>query len=347
MTAAALTMPAAYLTAPRQIAVRELPLPPLGAGRVRIAVHCAGLCGTDVQVWAGTHPAALPLVPGHEFAGVVAAVGVGVTQFRPGDRVVAEGGWSCGECADCTGGAPHRCRARRLLGRNVDGAFAQYVTVPAAVVYPLPPAVDWLAAQSVVTVATAVHARDRAGAVRNKSVVLLGPGHAGLVLLQVLKLAGAGPVVVLGTRRYRLDLALQLGADAVVDVSSGDAGAAARRHQPEGFDLTVEAAGTPAAFATALSLVRPGGTMLVYGIAQSPVDGFDARAVYDRELTLTGSKGAGGCYGEAVDLLSGGGLRIAPLVSHRLPLAETAQAYGLWESRAEQVLRVVILPGNA
>ena len=314
--------------------VVELPAPHPGPGEVIVRVRSVGICGTDVQVHRGELEARLPVVLGHEYAGEVAEVGADVTQVVCGDRVAGAGGWPCDECALCRGRRPGLCSRRRILGRSVQGAFAEYVAVPASTLYRLSPNVSFVAAQAMVTLATAYHALARLGDVRDRAVALIGPGHAGLILLQVLREAGAGPVTVVGTRKDRLARALAFGADAVVAAGAATANGA--------FDLVVEAAGTPSAICAAVSLARPGGTLLVYGITKEPVDGFPADQLYHKELNVLGSRGAAGAYPIALRALEHRRIRVEPLVTHRFPLVEAPRAIELAMGREENVLRVVL-----
>ena len=126
-----------------------------------------------------------------------------MANFSPGDRVMAQGGWVCGNCESCPAGRTSSCSSRVLLGRNAPGCFAAAVAVPAEVVHCLPESVDTLSAQSATTVATAIHAAERAGDLLDRKVAILGPGHAGLILLQVCRARGAADVTVFGTRVSR------------------------------------------------------------------------------------------------------------------------------------------------
>lgn len=329
-------MTAAVTEEPFCTRVTTVRTPRPGRGEALVRVRAVGVCGTDVQVYRGELSAALPLVLGHEYAGEVAEVGPDVTAVGLGDRVAGAGGWPCGQCAGCREGSGSVCESRRILGRTVQGAFAEHVLVPASSLYRLPPGVDFVAAQAMVTIATAYHALARLGEVRGRDVALVGPGHAGLVLLQVLRGAGAARVTVVGTRPERLERALALGADRAVE--------AARAPGLHGFDIVVEAAGTPSAVRMAIDLARPGGTVLVYGITKAPVDDFPADQLYHKELNVLGSRGAAGSYPLAVRALEEGRVRVTPLVTHQLPLAEAPAAMELAARRKEGVLRIVLKP---
>lgn len=341
------TMNAAVLHRPEDLRIEARPVPHPQPGWVVVAVEAAGICGTDVAVYQGEHPARFPIVLGHEFAGRVLAVGEGVDGLREGQRVLAEGGWACGHCEQCLAGHRAACRARVLLGRTVDGCFAGAVAVRASSVYPLTDSISALEAQSVVTLATALHAADRAGDLAGRRVAIIGPGHAGLLLLQVCHIRGVRESVVFGTRRHRLDLARELGAGAAVDVRRPEFDGWRTQSPAEGFDVCFDASGTAEGLAHAFRIARRGGTVVAYGIIHTVLNGVPGFELYARELTVVGSQGAGTSYQEAIDLLARREIRVEPLVTHRLSLAEADRGFALMIDRLENVVRVVLMPQAA
>jgi 2-desacetyl-2-hydroxyethyl bacteriochlorophyllide A dehydrogenase len=340
-------MRAAVLHRPLDLRIEERPLPEARPGWVVVAVEATGICGTDVAVFQGRHPARLPLVLGHEYVGRVLAAGDGVLHVVAGQRVVAQGGWACGECEPCRAGRPASCAARVLLGRTIDGCFADAIAVRAVSVAPLPDHLDPVEAQSAVTVATAVRAVRRAGTIVGRRVAVLGLGHAGLLLLQVCVADGAREVVGFGTRASRLALARTHGAADAVNVRAADFEARLGAAGPDGiggFDVVFEASGTTAGLAHAMRLAQTGGTVVAYGIITSDLNGVPGYELYARELTITASRGAGDLYAAAAQLIARGAVRVAPLVSHRLPLDQIHQGFALMTERSEHALRIVLLP---
>jgi len=320
-------------------------MPGARPGWVVVAVEAAGICGTDVAVYQGVHPATLPIVLGHEFAGRVLAVGAGVTNVAVGDRVLAQGGWTCGECSNCRGGRPDRCLSRVLLGRTIDGCFADAVAVRATSVYALPEDVSATTAQSMVTLATAVRAATRAGDLRDTRAAIVGPGHAGLLLLQVCVARGAREVVVFGTRPERLALARTLGAHTVVNIRSSEIERWRSPAEGDAVDVAFEASGTAAGLAQAMAVTRTGGTVVAYGIMTTDLRGVPGYPLYASELTIVGSRGAAPAnYQEAVTLLAQRRVLVEPLVTHRLSLDEAGRGFSLIIDRLEDALRIVLTP---
>jgi L-idonate 5-dehydrogenase len=275
----------------------------------------------------------LPVVLGHEFAGRVAAVGAGVTNLSVGQAVMAEGSWP----------GPDASAERQTLGRAVDGCFAEAVAVPATVVHALPPGLEPLVAQSATTLATSLHAIKRAGVLRGRRVAIVGPGHAGLLLLQAIRLQAPRELVLLGTRADRLAIAQKLGADAVVAVAR-DMPAAELRGEHQDFDVVFEAAGKPGALSLSMALCRFGGTVVCYGIIDRTLDEVSGYPLYARELTLVGSRGAADCYQAALELLAEARVQVLPLVTHIHDFDHTPQAVALALDRSQPVLRVVLTP---
>jgi L-idonate 5-dehydrogenase len=196
-------------------------------------------------------------------------------------------------------------------------------------------------------VATAVHATRRAGDIAGRRVAIIGPGHAGLLLLQVCRSHGAREITVFGTRARRLEVARELGASATIDIRGANGAQWMSLPPAEGFDVTFEASGTAAGLAHACGIARLGGMIVAYGFIGGPLDGVPGRELYERELTIAGTRGAGSGYREAIDLLAGGAVRIEPLVTHRLSLDDTARGFALMRDRQAGAIRVVLMPDGA
>ena len=212
-----------------------------------------------------------------------------------------------------------------------------------AAVHVLPAGLAATTAQSATTLATAIHAAQRAGEIAGQRVALVGPGHAGLLLLQVCRLRGPQSVVVLGTRPERLAVAQLLGADAAIVVGPA-ANGSALPPEHQNFDVVFEAAGTAAALAQCFALCRGGGTIVSYGIIDETLAAVPGYPLYAKELNVLGSRGAAGCYAEAIQLLADGHVRVEPLVTHWEALENAPEAMLLAAERRTSVLRVVLTP---
>lgn len=337
-------MKAAVLYEPEDLRIEERPVPEPDRDWVVIAVEAAGICGTDVAVYQGEHAAELPRVLGHEFAGHILSVGEGVSGLAVGQRVMAEGSWCLENGRVAAEGSIQPCMSTQALGRTADGCFAEAVTVPVQAVHPLPPEVSAVEAQSVTTVATAIHAVERAGDLTGTRIAIVGPGHAGLLLLQTCLVSGAQEATVLGTRDNRLDLARDLGALATANVRNAHFDQWLRSAAKRPFNVVFEASGTASGLALSFQLARLGGLVVCYGIIDSSLDGVPGNLFYSKELTVIGSRGAGTCYRAAIDLLASADVRVEPLISHILPLQDAEKGFTIVTRRLEDVMRLVFTP---
>ena len=323
----------------------EVPEPEVTPGHVLVAVKAAGVCGTDLHIYHDEYPTDPPVIMGHEVAGVVAEVGEGVTNCRPGDRVTAETYfYVCGECTFCRSGYPNMCPSRLSFGSGVHGAFARYVLVPAHNIHPLPANVDDLAGALTEPLACCVHALEMTRVEPGDTVVVSGPGPVGLLMAQVVKAAGA-TVVVLGTHAdaFRLETALALGADLALDVQAVDARQTIdERTGGLGADVVFECAGAGASAQSCLGLVRRRGRYAQVGLFGKPVQ-WDLDQVCFKELRVSGSFAhVPSAWPKALRLMGSGQVRTRPLVSTVLPISEWQQAFDAFERR--DGLKILLTP---
>ncbi|TQN33368.1 NADPH2:quinone reductase [Haloactinospora alba] len=320
-------MRAAIITEPGTVTVGERPDPAPAPDGVVIRVGACGVCGTDLHIADGEFPPSpYPLVPGHEFAGWVAGVGERAPGgLRPGDRVAVDPSLFCGYCEYCRAGRGNLCANWGAVGDTVDGAFAEYVAVPAANCHRVPDTMTMREAALVEPLSCAVHGVRRIGVEAGERFLLVGAGTMGLLLQQLLQNSGA-EVTVVDRVPERLATAEELGAAHTATDAARTGG---------GFDAAVDATGAPAAIEAALTALRRGGRLLVFGVAAD-----DARIslspfrIYNDEITVVGSMAVLHSFGTAVTLLSSGAVRTAPLLSHALPLESFPRALGLVRSGA-------------
>jgi L-iditol 2-dehydrogenase len=285
-----------YADADGALEVRDVPEPVAGPGTVLVGVHTVGVCGSDIHLWHNTQSrssvAVLPVILGHESAGVIAAVGEGVTGWATGDRVVCETAASvCGSCALCRAGRYNLCPSRQGYGLRRDGAMAEYVVAEPRVLHRIPDGVGFEAAAMCEPFAVAYNAVvERATVNPGELVVVQGAGAIGILTLQIARLRGAATVVVLGTDidGYRLETARRLGADHVVNVDREDpADLVAGLHDGLGADLVVDATGVSAALRQGMRLVRPAGAIAKVGWGPQPL-GYSLDPLVKKAVTLYG-----------------------------------------------------------
>ncbi len=323
------TMRAAVLVAPQAFELREVPLPRIEDDEVLIKVSRCGLCGTDIHIFKGHYSAdRLPLIPGHEFSGHVAAFGSKARGISLGQAVTADINVGCGQCFYCRKNEILNCKAMHQIGIHVDGGLAEYVKVPASHVVPIPastaPELGALAEPVSCIVRAVKKSRLRLG----ESVLILGSGPIGNLHLQVARQAGAAPIIVSEPNPGRADWARRSGADVVVSDPALLRQAVLDATDGRGADLVIESVGHASLYEQAFELVRPGGRVLAFGLAEQ-----SARAHYLpfqvvlKELGLQGSvAGMGDDMHEAMSLIAHRRLRLDAFVETVFPLAQIGEA---------------------
>jgi L-iditol 2-dehydrogenase len=326
---------------PGAVALRELDAPICGPDDVVVRSRAAGVCRTDLEVLRGELDprwVRYPCVPGHEWSGEIVDVGDSVDGLSVGDRVVCEGMIPCGRCRRCAAGDTNLCENYDQLGFTRVGGYGELVLVPARVVHRLPDDVGFAEAVLVEPASVVLRALERARLAAGESVGVIGVGTLGSLAILLARLAGAERVVAYGVREEELELARRLGADETVDVSTADPGAA-------GLDLVVETAGAVPAVELATRLVREGGRVVLLGIAGEgkTLAALPADRIPLRDLELIGSVGyTSAVWGRVVELLRESRLDLAPIVTHRFPLAEFERAFELMENREGIVAKIVL-----
>jgi|FLYL01.1.fsa_nt_gi 2-desacetyl-2-hydroxyethyl bacteriochlorophyllide A dehydrogenase len=322
-----LSMRALVSTKPGSVEFAELPDPVPGPEEVVVAPRTLGICGTDVKVLKGAIPARRPLVVGHEAVGVVVESGPETT-LPPGTRVLIDPASSCGRCDLCRRGKPHLCRNAGLMGREIDGVWAERVVVPEHRLVVIPDDVSPVAAGVLQVLGTVVHAQRQVDVFPGQTAVVIGLGVSGQLMVQLLALRG---VRVLGITRsaWKRELAERLGAEAT---SSPDRAAdlVADATSGRGPELVVEAAGTEQTLAQAIDLAGVGGQVLVFGTLGSGGEGLPYYQLYFKELTVHNPRAALiHDYESGVSLA--GRLQLEPIVTHRIPFDRAPEAFDLVE----------------
>ncbi len=340
------TMRALVVERPGLAQMTELETPEPGPAEVLVRVAAAGICGSDLDLLQGSRPAPYvryPVVPGHEWAGTVARTGPGVRGLASGDSVVAEGFRSCGACERCQEGRTNLCLAEYAeTGFTHQGAFAEFICVPARLVHRLPAGVDLEAAAllepAACVAAGLLEARLRPGL----RVAVVGAGTLGLLAVSILLLASPSRLALVGSRETRLALGRRLGCGETWDINSGDP----LDSLEEGFDLVFEAANRPEAATTALALARRGGTVVMEGISGANRPAIRADLITLKHLEVRGIFGASSAaWSWAVELFAAGRLPLAQLISHRFPLERFEAAFDTLQNRDSGAVKVELVPG--
>ncbi len=334
----------------RRFAVEQVPTPGLQPDEVLVRVRACGICGSDVHGFDGSTGRRIPpLIMGHEAAGEIAAVGAAVAGWKPGDRVTVDSTVYCGHCRHCRRGEINLCDERRVLGVSCadyrcHGAFAEFVAVPARILYRLPEHLGFEHAAMAEPVAVAVHAVGRAALTRDAAVAVVGTGMIGLLVVQVLRAAGCEQVIAVDLDEGRLDLARRLGATAAVGPDSADAAAAVRQLTGDrGADAAFEVVGLAATVRTAFDCVRKGGRVTLVGNVTPAVE-LPLQAVVTRELTLIGTCASAGEYPASLELMVNGQVNVGACISAAAPLEEGARWFERLYAREPGLLKVLLQP---
>lgn len=333
----------AIMTEPGRIEFRDVPVPKPGPDEVLIRVKMIGICGSDVHVRHGRHPfTSYPVVQGHEFSGVVEAVGRRVRGIRPGLKVTATPQIVCGRCGPCRRGDYHICDVLKVQGFQAPGCAQDLFVTEAEKIVPLPDSFSFEQGALVEPAAVGVHSANRAGRLAGANVAVLGAGPIGNLVGQVVRSMGA-KVLITDVSDFRLGVAVRCGLKAVSNANAESLAEASRRvFGKSGFDTAFECAGVESTLAAAIETIQKGGTIVVVGVfGEHPR--VNIGFVQDRELALVGTL----MYKyrdflKVVGLMKAGRVVTEPLDSRHFAFADYPQAYAFVDAQADKSMKVFI-----
>lgn len=329
------------------IEIRELQRPVAKEGEVVVEIKAAGICGSDLHHYEIGDQVAIPVVLGHEFSGDVIEIGSGVKGWKIGERVVSEThAHACYECHLCQTGKYHLCRDRKGFGSSVDGAFTQFLAVPARLLHRIPDHLSYPEATIIQPAADIVNAVVTNSSLKaGDTVVVLGPGPMGLLTVEVAKAAGAGRVIVVGldTVRERMDIAVRIGADMTIDSSKEDPVDRVKAlTEGRGAEVVFEVTGAKGALLQGLQMLVQKGQMTIIGVHRQPVE-IPIRALQRAEQSIRGSAMSTWIdYERAIQLTKAGRIQLKPLVTDVLPLTEWQKGFDL--ALSKKACKVIFTP---
>lgn len=331
-------MRAAVITAPGQVEVTTVPDPAPGPREAVVAVAGCGICGTDLHILEGEFAPTLPIVPGHEFAGSVVAVGRDVVELAVGDRVAVDPSLHCGECYYCRRGRGNLCERWQAIGVTRAGGAAEYAVAPVANCLLLPDGVAAADAALIEPLSCAVRGFDVLQASMADHFLIYGAGTMGLMMMELAKRAGAATVSMVDLNPARLVTARELGCTAAV--TSAD-----ELDRPRGWDIVIDCTGAVAAIEDGLGRVAPGGTFQQFGVsATGAVARFSPYRVYNSEIRIVGSMAVLHSFERAGELFAAGVLRPEVMISHRFPLDGYPEAIAQFKAGVGR--KVQVQPGR-
>ena len=335
-------MKALCYLAPNVVKTEDIEQPVCAESEVLIRVHSAGICGTDLAIFAGKHPRAkAPLVMGHEFAGEIVEIksSASDSEIAVGDKVTVYPLLTCGHCWACRNGVSHVCRDLKLIGIDRDGAFAEYVNVPLDLILKYPGDLTFDQGALIEPLAVGVHAVEMAGEPDWQTAVVIGSGPIGLLVALCLRHAGVETIVNSDINAHRLKRSKKLGFNSFNSAEHDLVDFVNEVTQDEGADIVFECAGSSPAALQMCELVRPRGKVVVVSTHKEPHP-VDLQRINFREITMIGTRVyTRNSYQKALQMIKD--LPFDELISHRLDIANAAEGFELMR-KPEDVCKVII-----
>lgn len=343
-------MKALVLESYNHFVYRDVPTPEAGPGEVRVRVMACSVCGSDVKGMDGsTGRRQPPIIMGHEASGVIDSVGQGVTDYRPGDRVTFDSTIYCNSCEMCRAGLVNLCDHREVIGVSCDdyrhhGAMAEYVVVPAYVLYRLPDNVTYQQASMVEPMSVAYHAVTRCPVPVGGTAVVVGVGTIGLFAVQILKSMGVSKVIAVDIAQKRLDMALRNGADAGVNSKDPDADSQILALTGgKGVDAAYDATGIEVTVQMCIRLAAVNGKVVLVGNIAKDMH-FPLQYVVTHQLSLFGSCASAGEYPECLELIAEGKVDVDAMISGSFPLSEGDKWMHKVYNREDGLDKILLIP---
>lgn len=338
--------PMAIVTAPGKIEMIETPLPKMGEGDVKIKVRATTICGSDLHIFKGMHPAApLPVAVGHEIAGEVIEIGGAVTGVGVGDAVAVEPVINCGECHYCRRGDYHLCVDISFQYRVGQGGFTPFFVADQRYAHKLPPGLSYEEGALIEPLSVAMHAVKKASLQVGQQTAIFGAGAIGLLVLMLARLSGAAAYVA-DINDFRLDWAKKLGATTIFNNMEVDAVAElVERTGGLGVDVSFEAVGLEVTLLQALQAVKKGGKTMLLGLFERPQVELPANIFVQKEISLWGSQGYNWDFQDSIAILKQGDVDLQQLITHEFSFDQVQAAFDLLMDANNEAIKVVVKSG--
>lgn len=331
----------AKLVAPKKFIIEEVDIPKPALNEVLIKVKACGICGTDLHAYYGEHPfISYPIVPGHEFSGIVE---------KTGEHVVVEPLLTCGKCYNCKIGRYNICNDLKVIGCQTDGAFAQYIAIPINKVFSIPKDMSFEEATFVEPTAVGIHAIKKADNIKGERIIIMGAGPIGLITLQLSKIFGAKEIIITDILNSRLKLAKEFGATYAINIREIDLVKwVYDTFGRDGIDKVFECVGgnQNITINQAINLTRKGTKIILIGVFKRSLP-IEINLIQDRELEIVGSLVyTSNDFSEAIDLLYKKKINVNRLISKVLPLEKIEDAMKMLVEEKERNIKIILKPND-
>jgi 2-desacetyl-2-hydroxyethyl bacteriochlorophyllide A dehydrogenase len=325
--------------------VKSIDKPQAKSGEALVEIKACGICGTDISIIKGDHPARCPVVLGHEASGRVVAVGENVRNVRKDDRVVLDSWWNCGTCFYCRKGLVHLCDNIQSIGVDVDGAFAEFIPINAKNLHVLPQEISYEQAALIPPIACVIHSLELAQVSCGDTVTVIGVGPMGLLQIQLIKALGSSKIIAVARHDEKLQFAKKLGADETVNATSENFVDKVKcLTDGRGSDIVIEAAGSSEMMENATKGVRKGGRVVIFGCAPasawSKIRPFD---ICTREISIIGSFVNPFCFSKAITAVRAKKLDVNSIITHQVALSDIQRGIEL-KQHDPRALMILVKP---
>jgi L-iditol 2-dehydrogenase len=342
-------MKALILTEYKKLVFTDSPTPQVAENDVLIRVNSCGICGSDIHGFDGSTGRRIPpVIMGHEASGDIVSTGRNVQAWKPGDRVTFDSTIFCGKCDYCRQGLVNLCDNRRVLGVSCgdyrqNGAFAEYVAVPEHILYRLPNDVTYEQAAMVEPVSIAFHSVNLTPRTINDTVVVVGAGMIGLLVIQTLRLVGCGKIIAMDIDPARLKIAAQFGADYCLLSDNESPSHVFELTGGRGADIALDVVGINQSVNTAVACLKKNGSLTLIGNISPHID-LPLQSIVTRQVTLRGSCASNGEYGACLDMIARKAINVDPIISAVAPLEEGEVWFNRLYNKEGDFLKVILKP---
>ena len=334
-------MRAVVIEKPQKISLEQVEKPVPEKGFVRIKIMAAPICATDLEVVEGNIAAKYPLIPGHEWSGIVDAVGAEEDKHWLGKRVVGSSDVSCLTCEECRSGNWRYCDEFEEIGFKRNGAYAEYAIMPAYGLVELPESISFTHGAMCEPLGVALGTLEKTGAKTGDTCFIMGAGSIGLCLLAAAKAMGLRKIVVCATTKKRLGIATKLGASEVIESAKEDVLTKMKEIHPKGTDIVIDATGIEECITLCLKLARKGGTVALAGYGRGKIMNIRIDDIHINNLKVVGAGNNWNQHKKAVQMMEEGMVNLEALITNRIKLEEYEKGLELAKTRPEGFVKAV------